>query len=205
MLRWGLVPSWAKDPKIGGRMINARSETLLDGKAYAKAALTRRCLVPADGWYEWQVSPTAVDAKGAPRKQPFFVHLGDGSRLAFAGLYEFWRDRAKADDDESAWLVTFTIVTTGAEPGLDRVHDRMPFVLPRERWADWLDPARTDPDTVRRLLEPPAPGRFAAHPVSRRVGSVRNDDPELLLPVGADELEGVVDPMTGEPRRGSGG
>jgi putative SOS response-associated peptidase YedK len=198
VLTWGLVPSWAKDPSIGSRMINARSETLFDASAYRKAALARRCLVPADGWYEWQASPTATDAKGKPRKQPFFVHLADGERLTFAGLYEFWRDRSRPDDDPLAWRTTFTIITTAAEPGLDRIHDRMPLVLPRDRWAAWLDPTLTSPDDVRELLLPEAPGRFAAHPVSLRVGSVRNTGPELVEPVGPEELEGVVDPMTGE-------
>ena len=198
LLTWGLVPSWAKDPSIGNRMINARSETLFDTAAYRKAALARRCLVPADGWYEWQASPTATDAKGKPRKQPFFVHLADGERLAFAGLYEFWRDRNRPDDDPQAWRTTFTILTTAAEPGLDRIHDRMPLVLPRERWADWLDPARSSPDAVGELLVPQPPGRFAAYPVSRRVGDVRNTGPELMEPIGLEDLDGVVDPMTGE-------
>ncbi len=198
VLTWGLVPSWAKDPSIGSRMINARAESLLDKPGFKKAAVARRCLVPADGWYEWQTSPTAVDAKGKPRKQPFFTHLADGGRLAFAGLYEFWRDRDRPDDDADAWLTTFTIITTSAEPGLDRLHDRMPVVLPRERWDAWLDPATTDPRDVEALLAPVEPGRFTAYPVSRRVGNVRNTGPELLDPVGADELDGVVDPMTGE-------
>jgi putative SOS response-associated peptidase YedK len=198
VLTWGLVPSWAKDPSIGNRMINARSETLLDAGAYRKAAAARRCLVPADGWYEWQASPTATDAKGRPRKQPFFVHLADGHRLTFAGLYEFWRDKSRPDDDPLAWRTTFTIITTQAEPGLDRIHDRMPLVLPRERWADWLDPSRTSPDDVRDLLAPVEPGRFVAYPVGRAVGDVRNTGPQLLEPAAADDLVGVVDPMTGE-------
>ena len=198
VLTWGLVPSWAKDTRSGGRMINARAETLLDKPAYRRAALTRRCLVPADGWYEWQASPTAVDAKGKPRKQPFFVHLGGGGGLVFAGVYEFWRDPELADDDPLAWRTTYAIVTTEAEPGLDRLHDRMPVVLTPDRWDAWLDPHLDDPDRVRSMLTPPAPGRFAAHPVSRRVGNVANVDAGLLDPAPADELVGVVDPMTGE-------
>jgi putative SOS response-associated peptidase YedK len=198
LLTWGLVPSWAKDPSVGSRMINARSESMLDKPAFKRAALSRRCLVPADGWYEWQASPTAVDGKGKPRKQPFFTRLADGGRMVFAGLYEFWRDPARPDDDPDAWRTTFTIVTAAAEEGLDRLHDRMPFVLPPDRWARWLDPAVTDPDEVRELLQPVAPGRFEAYPVSRRVGDVRNTGPSLLDPAPVDELEGVVDPMTGE-------
>jgi putative SOS response-associated peptidase YedK len=195
-LTWGLVPSWAKERSVGSRMINARAESLLDKPAYRRAALTRRCLVPADGWYEWQKSPTERDAKGKPRKQPFWIHPGVERPIAFAGVYEFWRDPEKEGDD--AWLTTFAIVTTHAEPGLDVIHDRMPFVVPEDRWADWLDPDLTDPDAVRALLQPPVPGRFVAMPVSMRVNAVSNNGPELLEPVPVDQLRGVVDPATGE-------
>jgi putative SOS response-associated peptidase YedK len=198
LLRWGLVPSWSKNASGGARMINARAETLLETAAYKRTALVRRCLVPADGWYEWQVSPTALDAKGKPRKQPFFVHRQDEVPLAFAGLYEFWRDRSVADDDPAAWLVSYTIVTTAAEPGLERIHDRQPVALDRDLWSTWLDPEVTDGAAVLAMLESPGPGRFAAHPVSTLVNSVRNDGPELLAPAAAADLVGVVDPMTGE-------
>jgi len=197
-LTWGLVPSWSKDRTGGARMINARVESLLEKPAYRKAALTRRCLVPADGWYEWQVSPSERDTKGKPRKQPFFIHPADGGGLAFAGIYEFWRDSSLHADDPRAWLVTFAVITTAAEPGLDVIHDRMPLVLPPERWNDWLNPQLREPDDVRALVEPPPPGRFAALPVTTRVNSVRNDGPELLEPAPQDQLIGVVDPATGE-------
>lgn len=183
LLTWGLVPSWAKDPTVGSRMINARAESMLDKPAYRRAALTRRCLVPADGWYEWQVGPTVVDGSGRPGKQPYFVHLADGARLAFAGVYEFWPDPQRSADDPLAWRATYAIVTTAAEAGLNRIHDRMPVVLPSGRWAAWLDPAVGDPDRVRELLTPVEPGRFAAHPVSRRVGNVASAGPELAEPV----------------------
>ena len=170
LLTWGLVPSWSKDVTIGTRMINARAESVLEKGAFAKAALVRRCLVPAAGWYEWQTSPVAKDAKGNPRKQPFFMHRTDGQPVAFAGLYEFWRDRAISDpDDPEAWLTTFTIITTEAEPGLDRIHDRQPLVLERDDWSTWLDPAMSDQGEVARLLAFAAPGRFEAHPVGRAV------------------------------------
>ena len=199
LLTWGLVPSWSKDVSIGARMINARAESVLEKGAFAKAALSRRCLVPALGWYEWQKSPVAKDAKGNPRKQPFFMRRADGQSVAFAGLYEFWRDRAIADpDDPQAWLTTFTIITTAAEPGLDRIHDRQPLVLERADWATWLDPALTDRDGVARLLAYAEPGRFEAHPVGRSVSSNRSNGPQLIEPVGEGELVGVVDPMTGE-------
>jgi putative SOS response-associated peptidase YedK len=196
LLTWGLVPSWAKERSVGNRMINARAESLLDKPAYRRAALGRRCLVPADGWYEWQKSPTEKDAKGKPRKQPFWIHPGVDRPIAFAGVYEFWRDPEKEGDD--AWLTTFAIITTQAEPGLDVVHDRMPFVVPEDRWADWLDPELTDPDAVRALLQPPVPGRFVATAVTTRVNAVSNNGPELLQPAPLDQLRGVVDPATGE-------
>jgi putative SOS response-associated peptidase YedK len=198
LLTWGLVPSWAKDTKTGPRMINARAESVLGKGAFAKAALARRCIVPADGWYEWQKSPTAVDAKGKPRKQPFYVRRADGAPVAFAGLYEFWRDRSVPEGDSDAWLTTFTIITTDAEPGLDRIHDRQPLVLEPDQWEQWLDPGEHDPDVVRRFLEFARPGRFDAYPVGRAVGSTSANGPLLVEPAGPEELEGVVDPMTGE-------
>ncbi|ADU49036.1 SOS response-associated peptidase [Intrasporangium calvum] len=198
LLTWGLVPTWAKDVKVGQRMTNARAESVLGKGAFAKAALTRRCIVPADGWYEWQQSPTAVDAKGKPRKQPFFIHRADGAKVGFAGLYEFWRDRELPDGHPEAWLTTFTIITTAADPGMDRIHDRQPLVLEPEQWQQWLDPSEQDPDAVRRLLEFAAPGRFEAYPVGRGVGATANNGAALLEPAPREELVGVVDPMTGE-------
>jgi putative SOS response-associated peptidase YedK len=199
LLTWGLVPSWSKDPKAGVRMINARAESVLDKPAYARPAARRRCLVPARGWYEWQVSPSATDAKGKPLKQPFFTSRDDGTSCAFAGLYEFWRDPTVEDTgDPAAWLTTFTIITTEAEPGLDRIHDRQPLVLDPADWDDWLDPGLTDPGRVAELLAPRLPGRFTAYPVSRAVSSNRSNGPQLLDPLPESELRGVVDPMTGE-------
>lgn len=198
LLTWGLVPSWAKDPKVGMRMINARAESLLDKPAFARAAAARRALVPAQGWFEWQASPVAKDAKGKPRKQPFFMHRGDGDQLGLAGVYEFWRDKSAAEDDPAAWVVSFTIITTAAEEGLDRVHDRQPLVLERAAWQDWLDPALTDPDDVRAMLESPGPGRFEAYPVSTAVNATRNNGAHLLERLADDLLVGVVNPATGE-------
>ena len=197
-LRWGLVPSWSKDASGGARMINARLETLLEKGAFKRAALSRRCLVPADGWYEWQVSPTEKDTKGKPRKQPFFIHLADGQKLALGGVYEFWRDSAADPDDPDAWLTTFAVITMAAEPGLDTVHERMPLVLPGDRWAHWLDPTVKDAASVHDLTADLPLGRFAALPISTRVNSVRNAGPELLEPAPMESLVGVVDPATGE-------
>lgn len=199
LLTWGLVPSWSKDPSAGTRMINARQETVLDKPAYRRAAAGRRCLVPAAGWYEWQPSPVATTRAGRPRKQPFFVHRADATPLAMAGLYEFWKAPEARAEDPSAWVVSFTILTTTAEPGLDRIHDRQPVVLEPEAWADWLDPATTAGDDVRALIDAShVPGRFAAHPVSPAVGSIGANGPQLLEPLPRTELVGVVDPATGE-------
>lgn len=197
-MRWGLVPSWAKSPSVGARMINARVETLMDKGAFRRAAATRRCLVPADGWYEWQASPVAVDARGKARKQPFFMSRRDGSTTALAGVYEFWRPADADPHDHDAWLTTFAVLTRPAERGLDRIHDRMPVVLDPQVWARWLDPTVTEPDDVAAMLTPPPAGRFLALPVSADVGSVRNDSPELVRPLPLDALVGVVDPLTGE-------
>ncbi|MCG5221057.1 SOS response-associated peptidase [Streptosporangium sp. KLBMP 9127] len=176
VVKWGLVPSWAKDPSIGSRMINARVETVADKPAYRQAFAKRRCLLPADGYFEWY----PVDKK---RKQPYFIHPADGGVLAMAGLYEFWRDKGRPDDDPLAWLVTCTVITTTAEDDLGKIHDRMPMFIERERWDEWLDPTLTAPDDARSLLVPAAPGRLEAYPVSTAVNNVRNNGPELLEPL----------------------
>lgn len=197
LLTWGLVPSWAESPAVGSRMFNARAETVLEKPAFRKAGLTRRALVPADGWFEWQRSPTAT-LKGKPRRQPFFIRRGDDVPLAFAGLYEFWKDPAGDPADPRTWLASVSIVTTAAEAGLDRIHDRQPLVLDPEDWGRWLDPRVTDRDEVAGLLAFSRPGRFEAYPVGRAVGSSRVNGAHLLDPAAVEELEGVVDPTTGE-------
>jgi putative SOS response-associated peptidase YedK len=177
-LRWGLVPSWAKDPGVGARMINARVESVQEKASFRTALAKRRCLIPADGYYEW----LAPAAKGG-RKQPYFISTGDGSPTVFAGLYEFWRDRTRPDDDPAAWLSTCTIITTAAEPELARIHDRMPVMLTADRWDAWLDPSLTDPNEARSLLESLEPGRMRCWPVAAAVGNVRNNGPELSEPL----------------------
>ncbi len=197
-LVWGLVPSWAKDRSVGSRMLNARADSLATKPAFRAAFAKRRCLVPADGWYEWQASPIATDRKGKPRKQPFFVSDADGDVLALAGVYEFWRDDSRDPEDPQAWLTTYAIVTTNATGHLERIHDRMPLALPRDRWDAWLDPRVQDPDEIRALLAPVDVARFEVTPVSTLVNDVRNDGPELVAPLPHDSLVGVVDPVTGE-------
>lgn len=198
LLTWGLVPSWSRDTRGASRMINARAESVGEKPAFRRALEARRLLVPAQGWYEWQPSPTVTDAKGAPRKQPFFISRADGELVVMAGLYEFWRDPTIADpDDPQAWVSSFTILTTSAEPGLDRIHDRQPLVLERSDWARWLDPAQSAAE-VADLLAYAAPGRFSAYAVGRAVSSSRAQGPHLLDPCPVEELRGVLDPSTGE-------
>ncbi|WP_298890376.1 SOS response-associated peptidase [uncultured Serinicoccus sp.] len=199
LLTWGLVPSWAKDPSVGARMINARQETLLEKPAFARAALARRALVPISGWYEWQASPVATDTRGRPRKQPFYVTRADDRPLALAGLYEFWRNPQAGPDGEDAWLVTYAVLTTAAEPGLDRIHERQPLALEPEQWHDWLDPDLTDAGDVRSMVDAAqVPGRFTAWPVSRAVGNAGSNGAGLVEPLPRTELVGVVDPASGE-------
>ncbi|MCX4744072.1 SOS response-associated peptidase [Kitasatospora sp. NBC_01287] len=177
-LRWGLVPSWAKDPGGGARMINARAETVHEKPAFRKAFATRRCLLPADGYYEWVAVP-ATDGRKA-YKQPYFIAPADGTLLAMAGLYEFWRDPTRPEDDPLAWLTTTTIITTQARDDAGRVHDRMPLIIDPADLDAWLDPAHSDPRELQQLLHTPANGHLIARPVVTTVNSVRNNGPELL-------------------------
>ena len=167
VVRWGLVPSWAKDAAVGNRMLNARVESLTDKPAFRTAARTRRCLVPADGWFEW------AKRLDSPTKQPYFVTPQDGSGLAFAGLWEVW---GRGEDR----LYTCTVITEPAVGALTEIHPRMPFVLPPDRWAAWLDPARED---VEALVEPTPPEIVEAlelRPVGTAVNNVANNGPQLL-------------------------
>ena len=181
VVRWGLVPSWAKDPGIGSRMINARMETVAEKPAYKRAFAKRRCLLPADGYFEWYPTEGRT-AAGKPRKQPFFIRPQDHGVLAMAGLYEIWRDPGKAEDADDRFLWTCTVITTEAEDDLGHIHDRMPLMVERERWGEWLDPRVEGPDLLD-LLVPAAPGGLEAYPVSTLVGNVRNNGPELLEPL----------------------
>jgi putative SOS response-associated peptidase YedK len=178
-LTWGLVPFWAKDPSIGSRMINARMETVHEKPAYRRAFTSRRCLLPADGYFEWY--PTEARTKaGKPVKQPFFIHPADGGVLAMAGLYEIWRDPTREEDDPQRFRWTCTVLTTRAEDSVGHIHDRMPLLVEPERYAAWLDPAHGDVEDLKRLLVPAAPGRLEAYPVSTQVNNVRNNGPDLV-------------------------
>jgi putative SOS response-associated peptidase YedK len=188
VFRWGLVPSWAKDPSIGNRMINARMETVAEKPAYKRAFAARRCLLPADGYFEWY--PTSQLTKsGKPRKQPFFIRPQDGGVLAMAGLYEIWRDPTREPDDAGdpgRFLWTCTVLTTEAEDAVGHIHDRMPLTVDPERWSAWLDPG-TPKDSLLGLLVPAQQGNLEAYPVSVAVGNVRNNGPELVEPLPLEE------------------
>ncbi|WP_291380347.1 SOS response-associated peptidase [Demequina sp.] len=165
--KWGLVPSWAKDPAIGSRMINARVETIAQKPSFRTAFSRRRCIVPASGYYEWR-----TDASG---KQPFFIHPEDDAPLAFAGLVEAWRS---GTDDE--WLITCAIVTTAARGDLQSIHDRQPVMMGDDAWRTWLDPA-SGKDDLLDAAHADAPA-LAWHEVDKAVGNVRNNSPELVEP-----------------------
>ncbi|MGI8523988.1 MAG: SOS response-associated peptidase [Nocardioides sp.] len=184
IVRWGLVPSWAKDPSIGNRMINARMETVADKPAYKRAFAVRRCLLPADGYFEWYPTPQQTRA-GKPLKQPFFIRPQDGGTLAMAGLYEIWRDPTRPDDDPERFRWTCTVLTTQAEDAVGHIHDRMPLMVEPDRWGAWLDPTLSAKDDLLDLLVPAAPGRLEAYPVSTDVNNVRNNGPELVEPIPA--------------------
>ena len=201
-LVWGLVPSWAKDPSIGARMINARLETVADKPAFRKAFAARRCLLPADGFYEWYAVEAAAGSgrgKGKPLKQPFFIHRFDDQPLIMAGLYEIWRDSAKDRDDDSAWLRTCTVITTQATDAAGHIHNRMPMVVRREAVDAWLDPELTDVSRVQDLLAVTESELLEAYAVSTEVNSVQNNHPGLVEPISAEETltpgEPAQDPL----------
>ncbi|MGD0895459.1 MAG: SOS response-associated peptidase [Acidimicrobiales bacterium] len=170
--RWGLIPSWAKDPAIGNRLFNARSETVAVKPSFRGAFKSRRLVVVADGFYEWRRGPGA-------RRQPYFLSRSDRAPMAFAGLWESWHDPATADDD-SAWVHSCTIITTAANDEVSPIHDRMPVVLEHDALEAWLDPSVAARDELEALLRPASPGTLAVRAVGPRVGNVRNNGPDLI-------------------------
>lgn len=169
--RWGLVPVWAKDPSVGVRAFNARSETVAEKPTFRSAFAKRRCLVPANGYFEWHTE--------GKEKTPYFIHPTDDAPLAFGGLYEFWRDKALGD--EAPWLATFSILTVAARDQMQEIHDRQPVMLRPEQADAWLDPESTQDDLWAAIGEP-AP-ELSWHRVDRAVGNVRNHGPELVEPL----------------------
>ncbi|UWX95928.1 SOS response-associated peptidase [Arthrobacter zhaoxinii] len=196
--RWGLVPAWARDASVGVRAFNARSETVLEKPTFREAVLSRRCAVPVDGYYEWKAGPGKV-------RRPFYVSRADGSPIFFAGLYEWWRDPAKAEGDPEKWLLSTSILTVASPPAasaepvlreLAELHDRLPLPLSPDAMAAWLDPARRDAGTLVALATEQAYAAAAgwvlseAHPA---VGNVRNDGEYLLRP-GPEDVSAAAVP-----------
>jgi putative SOS response-associated peptidase YedK len=191
-LRWGLVPSWAKEVKIGDRMINARAETVASKPAYRRAFANKRCLIPADGFYEWKAGVASGDAK--PRKQPYFIHRRDGEPMAFAGLWEVWKVPDGVPDaggvsvggsvgGADGWLRSCVIVTTAANELMAPIHNRMPVILGESAWEQWLDPDEHDVEALAALLVPAPDALLEAYPVSTEVNNARNNGPELARAV----------------------
>lgn len=167
-LRWGLVPSWAKDDKIGSKMINARAETLTEKPSFNRLIASRRCIIPADGFYEWQ-------QRSGGTKQPFRIILKDENIFSFAGLYDIWTDQ-----DGNKKLATCTIITTEPNSLMADIHNRMPVILHKDDESEWIDRDNTDVPTLLKLLKPYEADQMRAYPVSSAVGNVRNNSPELL-------------------------
>lgn len=181
---WGLIPSWSKDAAIAHRLTNARSETAAEKPSFRRALAKRRCIVPAQGYYEWY----------RPSKQPFYIHAADGGLLAMAGLYESWRDPEVADAPPRR---TFTILTREPRAEIAMIHDRMPVLLTRDSWQEWLDPA-TPVERVIAMMDPAGlvqreVGMLDAYPVSTSVNAVRNNGPELVEPIRAEATSDTAD------------
>jgi putative SOS response-associated peptidase YedK len=174
--RWGLVPSWVDDPKVGNRMFNARCETITTKPSYRTAFERHRLLIPVDGFYEWDRRDGA--------KVPHYFTRADGEPLVLAGLYEFWRDRATPGAE---WLQTCTVLTTTPGRDMDDIHDRMPVVLERDAFETWLTGTDDEHDAVVGLCTPARAGTLVHHPVGGRVGNVDNDGPELIDAVAAPQ------------------
>lgn len=173
--RWGLVPSWAKDPKIGNRMINARSETLAEKPSFRAAFRRRRCLILADGFFEWR-------KETAKAKTPLYVHLKSGKPFAFAGLWEVWSPQGKTSLSEAP-LLSCTIITTTPNSLLEPIHNRMPVILDPDSYDFWLDPREQSPNELTGLLRPCPAEQMIAYPVSTIVNSPKNDSPACVAPV----------------------
>ena len=168
--KWGLVPWFAESPKVGARHINARAETAATANTFKRYFADRRCLIPADGFYEWERLETGG-------KLPHFIKRADGAPLALAGLWASWRS------PEGERLTTFTILTTKPDELVGRIHDRMPVVLPAEHWGRWLDRGFRDTAALRTMLAPTPPGTLAEHAVSTLVNDVKNNYPECVAPL----------------------
>jgi putative SOS response-associated peptidase YedK len=176
-VRWGLVPSWAKDLSIGDRLINARAETVATSNAFKRAFAKRRCIVPADGFYEWQ----AIETQRT--KEPWFIRRRDGEPLAFAGLWEIWHDPNDPDAEHAPRVRSCVIITTDANDLMRPIHNRMPVVLPESAWGGWLDAENHDIGALQTLLVPVPSAELEAWRITTLVNKPANNGPELLVPV----------------------
>ncbi|POH73739.1 hypothetical protein CVS27_09870 [Arthrobacter glacialis] len=187
--KWGLVPGWAKDPSVGVRAFNARSETVAEKPTFRSALKSKRCGVPVQGYYEWKKS---ADGKS---KQPYFVHSADGSLITFAGLYEWWKDPSKENGAPDQWLLSASIITMASPPEgeLATLHDRLPVPLTAKGLAEWLNPQAETPAQLLEMVLADAYGQAASwvlDPVGAAVGNVRNDNPGLIEPIEPIALQG---------------
>lgn len=193
--KWGLVPAWAKDPSVGVRSFNARSETVVEKPSFRKAVHARRCAVPAEGYYEWRKTGEGKSLA----KQPYLVRPADGSLILFAGVYEWWKDPSKEDGSPGQWLLSTSILTAPSpEPGsgnpaleeLASLHDRLPMPLDRDALSDWLDPRDTDAASLVAWARDGAyrvASKWELRAVDPAVGNVRNDHPDLMEPAAPAE------------------
>lgn len=182
---WGLVPGWAKDMKIAARLINARSETAATNNSFKSSMAKRRCIVPADGFYEWKA------VEGQKKKQPYFIHRTDDEQLAFAGLWAEWRGQVAG---EQVVVRSTTILTTSANETMAAIHDRMPVILPARAWDQWLDPTNVDVHTLQGLLVPAPPMLLTMHPVSTEVSNSRNEGEHLVDEIPPEQMLGAAQP-----------
>lgn len=176
---WGLIPSWAKERKIGARMINARSETVAEKPAFRGLVKKKRLIIPMDGFYEWKpgTADGPLNSKCKPLKQPMFIHSVDGTPLAVAGLWSSWKDPS---DAEQRWLHSATVITTAANELMSSIHDRMPVLVPQDRWDEWLDPANGDVESLSDLFTATNDEVLEMRAVSTDVNNVRNNSADLL-------------------------
>jgi putative SOS response-associated peptidase YedK len=194
LARWGLIPAWAKDPGVGSRMFNARAESVASKPAFRTAFRTRRCLVPASGYYEW-MTVEETEPGGRSRRRPYFVRSLDGAPLAFAGLYETWRG------PDGTPLTSCTVITTTAAGDLPDLHERSPVILSRRDWTRWLDPSGAAAD-LSGLLAPAPAGTLVAHQVDPAVGNVRNNRPDLVEPLAPAAEPAPPLPFASQPLEG---
>lgn len=183
MLQVGARAVLGQGPKKVGSLANARAETVHEKPSFRVPFKSRRALIPVDAFYEWLETDKVSETSGKKLKQPFVLRPAEGTTLALAGLYEYWRDKNEPDDDPEAWIRSYTIITTTATHAVGRIHDRMPMAIAKANWADWLDPRNQSTQDVLALMAPPIDDNLDIYAVSRAVNNVRNNGPDLLLPL----------------------